>query len=279
MSVRCRKVVLPLLLLLIAAYGTLAAASKPVVWGTTTVIGEMLRMVGGDAIESRVLIPPRSCPGHFDLSPSDAVRIADARLMLRHDFQAYLDRRLTAQNPELEIEIVSTGGQVILPEAYLRGMTGVKELLRAHFPELAGQFEKNHKEAVEAVRNSADAALRQAQSAGLSGVRVLGAAKQKGLLAWLGLQVVDVFTSNHDELSVLKLASLLQTARDERIAFIAGNLQSGGEAVARTVASQAGLPAAILSNFPGSEEYNRTYHDLLLDNVSRLVRAANAELP
>ena len=104
----------------------------------------MLRMVGGDAIEARILIPPRSCPGHFDLSPSDAVRLAGARLMLRHDFQAYLDRKLTAQNPDLEIEVVSTGGQVTLPEAYLRGMAALKDLLCERFPELDATFEKNH---------------------------------------------------------------------------------------------------------------------------------------
>ncbi len=259
--------------------GGAALAQKPVVWGTTTVIGEMLRMVGGEKIEVSTLIPPRGCPGHFDISPGDAARLSGARLILRHDFQAYLDRRLTAQNPELEIEAISTGGQLILPEAFLRGLERLRRVLDQHYPELAATFEANHIQAVAEVESTAALALERAGQAGLNGAPVLGSAKQQGLLRWLGLKVVATFGNSPDELSVRKLAALLGTARNRGIAFVAGNLQSGGEAVARTVAGQAGLPVAILSNFPGSESHNRTYRDLLLDNVSRLARAARAGPP
>lgn len=272
-------ITLPFVLAALFAGGALAAAQKPVVWGTTTVIGEMLRMVGGQALETHTMIPPRSCPGHFDLSPGDAVRLSGARLMFRHDFQAYLDRRLTAQNPDLELAIISTGGQVILPEAYLRGMAGIKDMLCKRYPQLAATLEANHRQAVADVQRSAESAREQARQAGLNGVPVLGSVMQQGFLRWLGFEVVATFSNSPGELSVRKLAALLNTARTREIAFVAGNLQSGGEAVARTVAAQAGLPVTILSNFPGSENNNRTYHDLLLDNVSRLVRAAQAELP
>ncbi len=264
-------------ILLCGGYAT--AAENPVVWGTTTVIGEMLRMVGGEAIETRTLIPPRSCPGHFDLSPGDAVRLSGARLMLRHDFQAYLDRRLTAQNPELELEVISTGGQIILPEAYLRGMERLCTVLCGRYPKLAATFKANHERAAAKVKKTAALARQMAEQAGFKDLPILGALKQQGLLRWLGFKVVATFSNSPDDLSVRKLAALLDTARTREIAFVAGNLQSGGETVARTVAGQAGLPVTILSNFPGSEEHNNTYHDLLLDNVSRLARTVHSELP
>jgi zinc transport system substrate-binding protein len=276
----CRKITLAFVLTVLMMCGEVAgAAEKPVVWGTTTIIGEMLRMVGGEAIEAHTLIPPRSCPGHFDLSPGDAVRLAGARLMLRHDFQAYLDHRLTAQNPELELEVISTGGQVILPEAYLRGMKRLFDILCGRYPELADTFKANHNRAIQQVHRSAAKALEHAGRSGLKGLPVLGSMKQQGLLRWLGFEVVATFSNSPDELSVRKLAELLNSARNREIAFVAGNLQSGGEAVARTVAVQAGLPVTILSNFPGSEDHNSTYYDLLLDNVSRLARTARSERP
>ena len=273
------KKTLPLLVVWLLAVNSLAAAGRPVVWGTTTIIGEMLEMVGGEEIETRTLIPPRSCPGHFDLSPGDAMRIVEAGLVMRHDFQAYLDRRLTAQNPELDIEIISAGGQVLLPESFLRGLTQVRNILSRRYPERADVFAANHDRATMSVENTADAALEKAKEAGLTGVKVLGSVMQQGVLRWAGLDVVAVFPNSPDELSVRKLAELLDTARTDDIRLIAGNLQSGGEAVARTLSSQTGLPVAILSNFPGTEERNRTYRELLLDDIGRLARAASVEMP
>jgi zinc transport system substrate-binding protein len=268
-----------LALLVLCLYTNGLAAERPVVWGTTTMIGEMLSMVGGGIVDVRTLIPPRSCPGHFDLSPGDAMEIAGAGLIFRHDFQAYLDRRLSAQNPDLEIEIVKAGGQVLLPSSVLRSLTQVRDILSRRFPENESRFAANHDRAAREVESTAELALEQAKASGLTGVKVLGSVMQQGMLRWVGMDVVEVFPNSPDELSVRKLAELLDIARGGGIRIIAGNLQSGGEAVARTLGSQTGLPVAILSNFPGTGQANRTYRDLLLDDIGRLARAASAEIP
>ena len=69
-----------------------AGRKRPAVTATTTMIGSMLDLLSGGELEIRVLIPPGSCPGHFDLKPADAVHLSQADLVIRHDFQAYLDR-------------------------------------------------------------------------------------------------------------------------------------------------------------------------------------------
>ena len=255
------------------------AADRPVVLGTTSMIGCLLEMLAGDAVEVRVLIPPRSCPGHYDISPGDAAGIAGAGLVIRHDFQAYLDDKLSAQNPALEIEVLAPGGQLLVPEIFRGALEKTAAILSRHYPASENTFRKNLAAATEQVQQAEPLALEKIRLAGLAETLVLGSVMQEPFLRWAGMKVASGFTNSPDELSVKVLARLIDTARTERVSFIAGNLHSGGEQVALALAGQTGLPVAILSNFPGTSERNSTYVDLLFDNIALLARAKNSNLP
>jgi hypothetical protein len=54
---------------------------------TTSLIAEIVADVGGAAVEIATLIPPASCPGHFDIKPNDMKLLADARVFFLHNWQ------------------------------------------------------------------------------------------------------------------------------------------------------------------------------------------------
>ena len=250
-----------------------AEQKRPSVAATTTMIGSMLEFLAGEELQISVLIPPGSCPGHFDLKPADAARISQADLIIRHDYQSYLDRKLTAQNPAMQVAVLRTPGHLVVPGNYLTALGQVKDILEKGFSSLAPVFEANFSTARDQIEQAGRQARLRIEEADFAGVKVLASFRQAGFARWAGLEVVEQFTNSPDELSVIRLKEIVQSAREQNIAFIAGNLHSGGEAVAKAIATETGLPVCILSNFPGSNERNSTYFKLLLDNINLLSKA------
>lgn len=253
-----------------------AREERPVVMATTTMIGSMLELLAGDELEIRVLIPPGSCPGHFDFKPGDAVHLSQANLIIRHDFQSYLDQKLVSQNPLLRVAMLESpghaAGDLVIPSNHLAALKRVKDILENSYSRLIPVLEKNFALARFQVEEAEQEARLRIEEADFGGVKVLASFRQADFVRWAGLEVVDEFTNSPDELSVLRLKEIVETAAEQNIAFIAGNLHSGGKTVARAISAETGLPVCILSNFPGTNERNTTYTRLLLDNIGLLTR-------
>jgi ABC-type Zn uptake system ZnuABC Zn-binding protein ZnuA len=201
------------------------------------------------------------------------VGLSKSALVVRHDYQTYLDQKLRAQNPELRIVVLESPGSLVIPEVYLKALARLKTLLGERFPEMAPQLETNFELAASQVEQTGPAVRQRIDAAGLPGSRALASGMQADFLSWAGVEVCGSFTDSPDGLSVLQLKDLVSTAAARQAEFVAGNLQSGGEPVARAIAAEAGLPVCILSNFPGTNEHNSTWYDLLLDNLDRLAQA------
>ena len=265
--------VLLLIFFLVALPASSESRPQGVVVASTTMIGSMLELIAGDALQVQVLIPPASCPGHFDLKPRDAAGLSRAALIIRHDYQSYLDRKLKSQNPDLVVEVLNSPGHLVIPQVYLQALAQVKDILSAHFNELSSLFRKNFEVARRRLLDTEQQARKRIDQADLAGVKVLASFWQAEFLDWVGMEVCASFTNSPDELSVLRLKELVQIAAEKDVAFVAGNLHGGGEAVARGIAAEIGRPVCLLSNFPGTSERNSNYFDLLLDNISLLAQA------
>jgi ABC-type Zn uptake system ZnuABC Zn-binding protein ZnuA len=204
------------------------------------------------------------------------VHISQADLVIRHDFQSYLDRKLVAQNPGLRVAMLESpghaAGDLVIPSNHLIALEQVKEILESSFSSLSPVLEANFARACEQIEQAGKQARLRIEAADFGGVKVLASFRQADFVRWAGLEVVDQFTNSPDELSVLRLKEIVQTAKEQDIAFVAGNLHSGGEAVARAIGAETGLPVCILSNFPGTNERNPTYFKLLIDNIERLAK-------
>jgi len=277
--IRKASIILALLLPLSAGLSP-AAGERPVVVTTTTMIGSMVELLAGHELEVRLLIPPAACPGHFDLKPADAVGLSRAVLIIRHDYQGYLDRKLDSQNPEMEIAALETPGHFVIPANYISALHRIKEILEERFPELSGYLDQSCEKASSRIEQAEREVRARIAGNGLPGTRALASVRQAGFLRWAGMEVVATLPNSPEELSVFQLKRLVDSARQGRVSLVVGNLQGGNPAVAGGIAEQSDVPFCILSNFPGTNERNTTYFSLLKDNIDLLVETlTNPENP
>src|SRR5262245_4494174 len=80
----------------IALFGSSAAQEPLRVVTTTTDLKSLTEMVGGDRVVVTSLVPPNTDPEEYQAKPQDAVRLKEARLVVRVglDFDLWFDRLL-----------------------------------------------------------------------------------------------------------------------------------------------------------------------------------------
>lgn len=85
--------------------------AKPKVVATTTIVGDVVRQVGGDAIDLTVLLPEGADPHGFDPTPRDVATVADADLVFINGLglEQFLERLLASAGSEVQIIAVSEG--------------------------------------------------------------------------------------------------------------------------------------------------------------------------
>lgn len=248
-----------------------AAGEAPCVVVGTSMIESAVRALAGDALSVHRLAPPGQCPGHFDLKPGDFQAVARSRLLLRHDYQAHLDRKLqTSGGAERIVSLPTTGAQT-LPQNYLRLCRAVAQALREEFPALGPTIAANLRRVEASVEEAASEARRRA--APLAGLPVVASSFQEEFCEWLGLRVVGTFDLAA-EMSLKDLERLVRLGREAHAVAVVGNLQRG-EREGRPIAQRLGVPLILLSNFPLHPDAPDGYADLLRDNVRRLLEGCS----
>jgi manganese/iron transport system substrate-binding protein len=99
-------------LMVSACAGTPAArGDKLSVVATTTIVGDVIRQVGGDAIALTVLLPVGVDPHTFDPSPQDMAKVADADVVFANGagLEAFLGRLLENAGGDADVIHVSEG--------------------------------------------------------------------------------------------------------------------------------------------------------------------------
>ncbi len=257
----------------ISAGDEIKADPRPVVVATTTMLGSMVELLAQKEIKLIVLIPPDCCPGHFDLKPRDAALLSRAFLIVRHDFQDYLDRKLRSLNNSVPVVSLDSPGNLIIPDFYLQALERMKDILGTKFPDLYRSFDANLELARRIVDNAGKAAREKIVISDLARLTALSSSRQADFLRWIGIRVPAVFDDSPEQLSLLNFKNMVESGNREKADLVVGNLQSGGESTAGNIAREIGKPFCILSSFPGSSNSNSTYAALLLENIDLLARA------
>ena len=102
---------------------TAAGPDKLRVVATTTIVGDVVRNIGGDAIQLEVLLPPGSDPHSFDPTPQDVAKIAKASLIFANGagLEAFLEPLLKNAGSQAQVVYVSDGVQLIRFQSNLPG--------------------------------------------------------------------------------------------------------------------------------------------------------------
>jgi len=250
------------------------APEATVVTVTTSILESMVCDIAGDGVMIYRLVPPRSCPGHFDLKPTDLKRIAQSSLFFRHDYQAHLDRKLSGSGAKgAKVIVVRSETSQLIPEEYLRGceqvLNALVQLLPSRADEMRRAYERTKKKVLEAGRKAREM-LKDA-----AGKAVLASRHQTAFCQWLGLDVVGVFDQGED-MSLKALTELAAVGKEKHVAAIVGNIQRG-EREPKVIAERLKVPVVMLSNFPDPQAGDSGYIDLLMHNCEKLSKALSHE--
>jgi zinc transport system substrate-binding protein len=241
------------------------AASPPSVVVTTSILEGAVLEFSDVATEVEVvrLIPPGSCPGHFDLSPRAVPSLRSADAIVRHHYQGHLESQMVDLGVEDATVIVAdVRGSLLIPSMYAGLVRKVADILAELLP---GQTEQ-----LIFVANQVGLRLLELEEeirdrpSPWRGAPVIAPFQQAGFSRWLGLDVVAEI-GRPEDLTPRDLDVLMQ----HRPALVIGNLQEGLQSAA-TLAERMSVPLVVFSNFPGAAGYGDVYDELLRSNLERL---------
>ena len=265
-----RRLVAPFVLVLVAAVSWGEAAPAPhadSVVVTTTLLETAIRDLMGDELPIIRLMPPGSCPGHFDLEPGQVKSLASAILFVRHDFQAGLDADVAKSGLETNrIVAIASRPAFTIPEQYAAMCEELADRLAKTWPDRAAGVQAGLAD-VKRRAKAAEESLGD-RSKRLQGRKVLCARYQRDFCRWIGLNVVVVFQAGTDE-SAWQLNRAVDMAKTAQAEAVVGNRQWGPRHL-DALAEAAGLPGIMLSNFPDSGKAG-AYWRLFDANVSALL--------
>lgn len=240
---------------------------------TTSYLEAVARDLLGADLQVVRLAEPGTCPGHFDLRPSQVQELRQCRLLLRFDFQQSLDARLahlSADGPHV-VE-VAPGGGLSRPDRYLLACRQVAD----HFVRHGLLTQTSAAVRVETIAQRLTAlasdATNQIARAGLCGAAVLASVHQREFCEWLGLDVAATFRGA-DTASIRDLETALSAGKVIPVRLVIAN-RPEGRRTADALAARLGTTVVVLDNFPSVQDGGVRFDDLLRGNVAALTEGS-----
>ncbi len=243
---------------------------KPIFAASTTMIASLLRDIGGKEFRILTILPPASCPGHFDLKPNDLRLLRRAELIICHPYQQAMQKVLKQHIPaEDRWLILPEERSLTIPDQYIKTGRYLWQILRDRFPEKASFLNFHWLQREEEIRRLKMEMQEKFDARGASSFPLIVSLRQKEFVEFWGFPVMGSFDDPEGS-SMQKLGELIQKGRRAKIRAIIGNLQSG-DRQALLLSEKIGVPLVMLSNFPGGEPGTASYLELLRANCSKLL--------
>lgn len=230
------------------------------------------RDVLGQPVALLRLAEPGTCPGHFDLRPSQAAALRQCKLVLRFDFQSALEAPLQGNaGPTPIVGVIQVRGGMCVPSNYLSACQQAVPHL-ARWQQRPLEAYQNQIAAIQQRLQALEESLRtQVREAALTGVPVVASKHQRHFCEWLGLRVVADFTGA-DIARPSELEKAVQQGRAAGARLVVANLPEGRKA-ADFIAAALGARVVVFGNFPVPTGSGPEFDALLQDNVRRLAQA------
>jgi zinc transport system substrate-binding protein len=214
-------------------------------------------------LDITVLLPPASCPGHFDLSPRVVPALHAASIIVRHDYQEVIEGKIkNLTDRSLIIKVVSTEASPLIPQNFFELAAEMSQILITQYPGSKREIKTNLadlKTRIDTTEKNINTLKNK-----WAGEKVICATHVSELCGWLGLNCIGIL-KRPEETTPADLAALVRLDAD----LIIANLQEGDQ-TAISLGKKMNIPVIVMSNFPDIKGYGKSYLDLINENVSRL---------
>lgn len=252
---------------LLFSVGFIGTAGNPVVIATTPIGQNFARQIGGNYFEVRSIVTPGLCPAHYDLTPSDYGAVEEAKLVVSHGFEPWLEDLIRASGSESTPQ-VKLGGGWNLPSRAIGMIEKLSSKMAEVDPEHADYYQKQVNSLQEEIRDYEKEVQRKAEKLDIAKARAIVMEFQKGFVKWLGAQVVETFPSQ-GMVSAKLYSRLVNVGKEEGVDLVISNLPSG-IAFGQKLAHQIGAVHVILPNFPGSLHLPDSYLKMMEYKAQRV---------
>jgi len=252
---------------LVALQRSESESNKSIVVTTSMLESAALEVIpASQKIDVVRLLPPLSCPGHFDLSPRFVPILRSAVMVLRHDYQDILEEKIVHMGVEDILTLkISTTGSPLIPSHYYTLVKQIGFELSEKYPSHSQEIAHAEKQVKQKTDKLTEKIKRQAQE--WNGIPVIAAVHVKEFCEWLGFEIAGVIERPEDT-TPQDFEHLMSVKAD----MVVANLQEGMKG-ALSLGEKLGLPVVVLSNFPGADGYGENYYQLAEENIKRLNEA------
>jgi zinc transport system substrate-binding protein len=242
----------------------------------SSLIANIIQDVADDKLETRALIPPGVCPGHYDVKTSDIEALANSKAIFIHDYQQYFQNINgaieAAENPDLIITVLNVTGNWMVPAVQAEAVDKIAQALGEIDPENAAYYQERASDREQAILAYGDDVKNELQEAGVEGVKVICAEMQAGFVGWAGFDIVATF-GRPEDLTPAQVADLIVDAQEAGVALVIDNLQSGSTTLGTAMGQDIEAIPVTISNFPGGLENTETWEKSIDKNVDLLLEA------
>ena len=255
-----------------------AQPSADIVAGSS-LITNIIQDVADGKLETRTLIPPGVCPGHYDVKPSDIEALANSTALFIHDYQQSFQNIAgaieAAENPDLIITVLNVTGNWMVPSVQAEAVDKIAQALGEIDPENAAYYQERAAERAQAILAKGEEVVEdRLLGARLEEVKVICAAMQEGFVRWAGFDVVATY-GRPEDLSPADVNQLITEAKQAGVALVIDNLQSGTATLGAAMEQDIEAISVTISNFPGGLENTETWEKAIDKNVDLLLEALN----
>lgn len=245
------------------------AQEKPTVVATTEILGDFVRKIAEDRVELFVLIPGGMCPAHYDIRPSDVAAVARAALVLHHGFEPWMENLVKASGSKALV--IKVGDDWNVPPNAIQQVGIVRDALEKILPKDVSAVQQNAAAFQKRIEELAGRLLARAHQLNVQEVKVISQVFQAKFVSWLGFHVVGTYPPP-ERVSAQLFLQLVQLGREQKVALVVDNLQSGVGLGSR-LAFEIGAINVVLTNFPGAVPNTRDYLEVIAHNGTQMFEA------
>jgi zinc transport system substrate-binding protein len=242
----------------------------------SSLISNIIQDVAGDTLTTRSLIPADTCPGHYDVKPSDIVALTTCTALFIHDYQQSFaninDAVAAADNPSLNVTVINVPGNWMIPAVQAEAVGNITQALEQLYPDNAAYYQERAAEREQAILTYGAQVENTLQQAGVDGVKVICADMQADFVQWAGFNITATF-GRPEDLSPADVAQLITEANQAGATLIIDNLQSGSTTLGASIQGDVEAIPVTISNFPGGLANTETWEKAIDENVNLLLTA------